>query len=100
MGLKFFWPVYLGLTMSSTCAWSDHIGNICGQAWTCVMYKKIFVINIMICNILMFYQFKIVVFLSLRERICSPKEFAPFRIFILLLKEFAPLRIFWKFVFT
>lgn len=25
---------HLGLTLSSTCTWSDHIGNICGQAWT------------------------------------------------------------------
>ena len=64
------------------------------------MYKKLFVINIIVCNIRMFNEFKIAVFISLRERICSPKEFAPFRILILLLKEFAHLRIFWKFVFT
>ena len=48
----------------------------------------------------MFYAFKIAVFLSLRERICSPKEFAPLRILNLLLKEFPPLRIFCRFVFT
>ena len=67
------------------------------------MYKTIFVINIIIscvCNILMFCEFKVAVFLSLRERICSPKEFAPLRILNLLLKEFAPLRIFCRFVFT
>ena len=38
--------------------------------------------------------------LSLRERICSPKEFSPLRILNLFLKEFAPLRIFCRFVFT
>ena len=54
------------------------------------MYKKIFVINIIVCSILMFYEFKIGVFISLRERICSPKEFAPFRILILLLKKLLP----------
>ena len=40
----------------------------------------------------MFCEFEIAVFLSLRERICSPKEFAPVRILNLLLKEFAALR--------
>ena len=67
-----------------------------------VIQKTIFVINIIIytCNILMFCEFKIAVYLSLRERICSPKEFAPLRILNLLIKEFAPLRIFCKFVFT
>ena len=39
-------------------------------------------------------------FLSLRERICYPKEFAALRILNLLLKEFAPFRIFCRFVFT
>ena len=24
----------LGLTLSSKCIWSDHVDNICGQAWT------------------------------------------------------------------
>ena len=38
----------------------------------------------------MFYEFKIAVFLSLRERICSPKEFAPLRILNLLLKNLLP----------
>ena len=44
-----------------------------------VIHKTIFVINIIIytCNILMFCEFKIAVYLSLREKICSPKEFAP-----------------------
>ena len=36
----------------------------------------------------------------MRERICSPKDFAPLRILNLLLKEFATLRIFCRFVFT
>ena len=40
----------------------------------------------------MFCEFEIAVYLSLRERICSPKEFAPLRILNLLIKEFAPLR--------
>ena len=35
-----------------------------------------------------------------RERICSPKEFAPLRMLSLLLKGFAPLRIFCRFVST
>ena len=48
----------------------------------------------------MFCAFKIAVFLSLKERICSSKEFAPIRILNLLLKEFVPLRIFYRFVFT
>ena len=47
----------------------------------------------------MFCEFRIAVFLSLKERICSPKEFAPLRILNLLLKEFARLRIFCRFVF-
>ena len=67
------------------------------------MYKTIFVINIItysVCNILMFYKFGIAVYVYLRERICSPKEFAPLRILDLLLQEFAPVRIFCKFVFT
>ena len=25
---------HLGLTLSSSCTWADHIGNICEQAWT------------------------------------------------------------------
>ena len=25
---------HLGLTLSSSCTWPDHIGNICEQAWT------------------------------------------------------------------
>ena len=49
------------------------------------MYKTIFVENslfICVCNILMFCEFVIAVFLSLRERICSLKnfEFVPKRI--------------------
>ena len=42
----------------------------------------------------MFCEFEIAVYLSLRERICSPKEFAPLIFFSLLLKEFACLRFF------
>ena len=45
----------------------------------------------------MFCGFEIAVYLPLRERICSPKEFAPLRILNLLLKEFALLRIFCRF---
>ena len=48
----------------------------------------------------MFCEFKIAVFLSLRERICSPKEFTPLRILNLLLKEFVPSRNVCRFVFT
>ena len=58
------------------------------------MYKTIFVKNIIIYMCLQHSnvcEFEIAVYLSLRERICSPKEFAPLRIFNLLLKEFAPL---------
>ena len=51
-------------------------------------------------HIIMFSEFKIAIFLFFRERICSPKEFAPLRMLYLLLKEFAPLRIFCRFVFT
>ena len=61
------------------------------------MYKTVFVIIslfICVCNILMFCEFEIAVYLSLRERICSPKEYAPSRVLNLLLKEFAPLRVF------
>ena len=62
------------------------------------MYKIIFVIYISlftrVCNILMFCEFEIAVYLSLWEK------FAPLRILNLLLKEFAALRIFCKFVFT
>ena len=68
-----------------------------------VMYKIIFVINIIIytCfDIPMLCKFDIAVCLSFRERICSPKEFAPLRILNLLLKEFVPLRLFCKFGFT
>ena len=53
-----------------------------------------------VCNIMMFYGFEVAVFLSLRERICSPGEFALLRILNLLIKDFAPLRIFCKFLFT
>ena len=38
----------------------------------------------------MFWEFEIADNLSLRERICSPKDFAALRILILLLKELAP----------
>ena len=65
-----------------------------------VMYKTIFVINIIIYMCLqhsIVYESKTAVFLSLRERICFPKHFAALS---LLLKEFAPLRIFCRFVFT
>ena len=44
------------------------------------MYYAIFAINIVIysvCNILMFCEIEIAVYLSLRERICSLKEFFP-----------------------
>ena len=43
------------------------------------MYKTIFVINIVIYMCLQHsnvFEFKTAVFLSLRERICFPKEFA------------------------
>ena len=59
-----------------------------------VMYKTIFVINIIIYICLQHidvYEFKTAVFLSLMERICFPKEFAPLRMLCLLLKDFAPL---------
>ena len=67
------------------------------------MYKKIFVINIIIYMYLQhsnFYEFKIVVFLFLRERVCSPFEFAPLGSLYLLLEEFVSLRIFCRLVFT
>ena len=48
----------------------------------------------------MFCKFEIAVYLSLRERTGSPKEFAPLRFLNLLPEEFAPLRIFCMFVFT
>ena len=67
------------------------------------MYKTIFVINIIFYMCLQHsnvFALKIAFFPSLRERIGSPKEFAPLRILNLLLKEFAPLRIFCRFVFT
>ena len=47
----------------------------------------------------MFCKFEIAILLSLRERICSPKEFASLRILNLLLKEFL-LRIFCQAVWT
>ena len=56
-----------------------------------VMYKTIRVINIIIymcLNILIFYEYKTAVFVSLRERICSLKEF-----YSLKNVEFAPKRI-------
>ena len=62
------------------------------RAMYIVMYKTIRVINIIIymcLNILIFYEYKTAVFVSLRERICSLKEFAPLRMSSLLLKEFA-----------
>ena len=65
-----------------------------------VMYKTIFVINIIIFkfgNIIMFCKFETSFYLSLREIIFSPKEFALLRILNLLPKEFAQLRIFCKF---
>ena len=42
----------------------------------------------------MFCEFEIAVYLSLRERICSPKEFAVLKILNLLIKEFAALSFF------
>ena len=51
------------------------------------MYKTIYAINIIIYMCLQHSKFEITVYLPLRERICSPKEFAP-------------LRIFCKFIFT
>ena len=50
-----------------------------------VMYKTIFVIITLftcVCNILILCGFKIVVFLFLRERVCSPKEFAILKNFL------------------
>ena len=44
----------------------------------------------------MFCKFEIAVYLSLRERICSLKEFAPLSILNLFPNEFASLRIFCK----
>ena len=41
------------------------------------------------CNILMFCELENAVYISLRERIRSPKEVAPLRILNSLLKEFA-----------
>ena len=35
-----FLRLCIGLTLSSTCTWSDHIGNICGQAWTRLNLKR------------------------------------------------------------
>ena len=35
----------------------------------------------------MFCKFKIAVFLSLRERVCSPREFAPLGVLIVLLGD-------------
>ena len=59
-----------------------------------IMYRPIFVtisLFTCVCNILMFCEFEIAVYLFVREIICSPKDFASLRIMILLLKEFAPL---------
>ena len=67
------------------------------------MFKTIFVINIIIYTCLQHsnvLRICIAVYLSLRERISSPKEFAPLRILNLLLKKFSSLGIFCKFVFT
>ena len=62
--------------------------------------RKTISLFIGVCNILMFCEFEIAIYLSLLERLCTPKEFAPLRILNLPPKEFAPLRIFCKFVFT
>ena len=76
-----------------------------GRMWDLIVvrYKTIFVIISLftrVCNILMFCKFETAVDLSLRERIYSPREFAPLSILNLFSNELASLRIFCKFVFT
>ena len=61
------------------------------------MYSTIFAINMIVYTCLQHsnvFVFEIAVYLSLRERIFSPKEFSPLIILNLLLKEFAVLIIF------
>ena len=65
-----------------------------------VMYETIFAINIIIyarLHFLIVCEFEAAVIF--KERICSPKECAPFRILNVLLNEFTPFRTFCTFVF-